>query len=206
MMRFSHQLQRTKSYLDTVIPTLKGTDENDSNLQFCFQTIVLMLHCFMEEHFRLLVSLATLWRPDDVRRYMARRYPEQAERYEETSAFKLMSQVVREVTFKDDARKLKAISALLFSRSPFADDDAEAKCLDLIRVRNILTHQGGLVEDDDLPRLHSPDVVVKRADDGTLAFRDLYIQPVFLLDVLAALGRSVAAIDESLKADPRYSL
>ena len=206
MMRFSRQLQRTKSYLETVIPTLQGVDENESNLQFCFRTIVLMVHCFMEEHYRLLVSLASLWRPEDVRRHLAARYPDQAERYEETPAFQLMRQVVREVSFRDDARKLKAVFSVLFSIGPFADEDAEAKCLDLIRVRNILTHQGGLIEDDDLPQLHSPDVVVKRKTDGTLAFRDLHIQPVFLLDVLAALGRSVAAIDESLKRDPRYCL
>jgi len=203
-MRFAHQLQRTKSYIEAVIPPLKDHEEADANLQFCFQTIILMLHTFMEEHFRLLVSSATLWRTDDVRRFMAQRHLDHTARIEETPAFELMKQAAREVSFRDGARKLKAIFAVLFTVGPFADPDAEAKCFDLIQVRNIITHQGGLLEDNDVPQLRSPDVVVKRTPEGSLVFRQLQIQPEFLLDALAAMSRSVAAIDESLKDDPRY--
>lgn len=205
-MRFAHQLLRTKSYIDAVVPPLNDHEEAEANLQFCFQTLVLMLHTFMEEHFRLLISSATLWRTEDVRRFMAQRRPDHAERLEDVSAFELMRQAAREVSFKKRARQLKAIFAVLFPVGPFADADAEAKCFDLIQVRNIITHQGGLLEDDDVPQLHSPDVVVKRTPEGSLVFRQLHIQPQFLLDALAAMSRSVATIDESLKHDPRYSV
>ncbi len=204
--RFAHQLDRTRAYLDVVAPAIGSQAEADQNRQYCFQTIVLMIHTFMEEHYRLLVSLATLWRPDDVRRYLAPRRHEQAAEIEETAAFALMKIARREVTFRDKGKKLKGIFGLLFQVGPFADLDAESKCFELIRVRNIITHQGGSLEGDDLTQFSSPEVVVRGQTAGSLVFHHLDIQPAFFTSVVGALGRSVAAIDQSLKQDPRYSL
>lgn len=203
--RFLFQLQRTKAYLDGVMPALAAQGETQ-NRQYCFQTIVLMLHTFVEEHYRWLVSLATLWRAEDVRPYLAKRKQDMAEQIEEMPFPGLMRLARKEVSFRDDGRKLKSIFQILFGVGPFADADAESKCLDLIRVRNIITHQGGLIEDEDLPQLSSPDVVVRREASGPVVFHHLEIQPAFFAAALAALGRSVAAIDESLKQDPRYSI
>ena len=202
--RYRFQLQRTHRYIDAVLPAIKDQAESDPNLQYCFQTLALMLHTFMEGHYRLLLSLATLYQPDEVRAYLARKYPDEAERFEEMPAFRLMQETRREVSFRKKGRRLKSIFALLFSVGPFADADAEAKCLDLIEIRNVITHQEGFLEDSNLPNLRSPDVVVHKEAIGSTVFHELRIQPVFLTDALFAFGRSVDAIDVSLKQDPRY--
>lgn len=204
--RFLHQLTRTKTYIETVIPALGNGKDSEENLQFCFQTIVLMLHSFMEEHFGMLIGLATIYCPGDVRRYLASRHVDKADQIEETPAVQLARHARREVAFRQKARKLKGIFEIAFSVGPFADAEAEANCLDLIQVRNIITHQGGLIEGDDLPQLHSPDVVVKTTTIGSITYPQLHIQPAFLLQVIASLVRSVASIDESLRQDPRYSI
>lgn len=204
--RFLFQLQRTKAYLDAVMPTLAAQGQTTPNQQYCFQTIVLMLHTFIEEHYRWLVSLATLWRAEDVRRYLAERKKDLATQIEEMPFPGLMKLAQQEVGFRKKGKNLKSLFALLFNAGPFADADAEAKCLDLIYVRNLITHQGGLIEDEYLQQFSSPDVLVRRETSGDLVFHHLEIQPAFFAATLAALGRSVTAIDESLKQDPRYSI
>jgi len=205
--RFRHQLERTRSYLEAIAPAIAARPEEAAGLrQYCFQTIVLMLHTFIEEHYRGLISQATLWRTDEVRRHLVARKQDQAERIEEMNAFRLMKVARREVTFRDDGRKLKGIFTLLFHVGPFADLEAEAQCLEFVRVRNIITHQGGLIEDEDLTQLKTPEVVLRRDTAGQFVFHHLDIQPAFFTSVLRALGRSVDAIDDSLKQDPRYSL
>ena len=66
--------------------------------------------------------------------------------------------------------------------------------------------EGGLIEDEDLTQLKTPEVVLRRDTAGQFVFHHLDIQPAFFTSVLRALGRSVDAIDDSLKQDPRYSL
>jgi len=204
--RFAFQLQRTKAYLAAVMPGLATGPEAEENRQYCFQTIVLMLHTFVEEHYRLLLSTATFWRAEEVRAYLAKRYHEHAKTIEEMPAPELMRRVQKEVAFGKDGKKLKSIFELLFAVEPFADADAESKCLDLVRVRNVITHQGGLVEEADVSQLTSPAVVVRGEGTGQPVFYKLSVQPQFFSDVLHALGRSVAKIDESLKHDSRYAI
>ena len=207
--RFRHQIERTRSYLEAIAPAIGARPEEAAgHRQYCFQTIVLMLHTFIEEHYRGLISQAIIWRTDDVRRYLAARRQDQAEaeQIEEMNAFRLMKLARKEVTFRDEGRKLKSIFKLLFRVGPFADPEAESQCLEFVRVRNIITHQGGLIEDEDLTQIRTPEVVLRRETAGPFVFHHLDIQPAFFAGVLRALGRSVDAIDDSLKQDPRYSL
>jgi len=209
--RFLHQLKRTQSYVDVVLPALKAESEDDDNLQYCLQTLVLMLHTFLEEHYRWLVSLASFWQTEDVRRHLMSRHlmssPDKARSFEEMPAAQLCRVAAREVSsFKDNAKKLRAIFKVLFQCGPFADDWADSKCRDLVAVRNIITHQGGMAEESNLPAVKSPDVIVTSSVIGSATFYRLRISRAFMMDVLTALGRSVQAIDTSLKQDPRYRL
>ena len=133
------------------------------------------------------------------------RRPNHAARIEETPAPQLMKMVRSEVAFKDEAKKLHAIFACLFSVGPFADDDAQAKCLDLVKARNVITHQGGKLDQEDVPQFASPDLVVRRLTFGDHAVHQLHIQPAFLNGALHAFGRSLVKIDASLRQDPRHS-
>jgi hypothetical protein len=203
---FVHQLKRTRDYIDVVVPALPVA-EDDERVQFFRQTIVLMLHTFLEEYFRCIVSLGTFWNADDVRTFMASRYPNEAHTYEEMPAFELARVVARrEVSFNNGAAKLKAIIRLLTNASPFANDWAQSKCLDLVAVRNIITHQGGLATDSNLPTVKSPDVIVAGKALGQATFYHLSIGRRFLSEVLEALAASTTAMEVALTEDPRYQI
>jgi hypothetical protein len=118
----------------------------------------------------------------------------------------LMRTAKREVSFRDSGQKLKDILAVLTTAGPFADDWSESKCLDLINVRNIITHQGGWAEESNVPTVRSPDVIVQKGVVGKATFHELRISRQFLADVLVAMGRSVAKMEAALNDDPRYSL
>ena len=94
--RFTHQLERTRAYVAVVRPALPKADD-DPNVQYCLQTVILMLHTFLEEYYRHLVSLATFWEPDAVRAHLAKRYPQQAMAFETMPAPALARKVEREV-------------------------------------------------------------------------------------------------------------
>lgn len=204
--RFVHQLERTQSYLELVLPVFPDADD-DPNRQYCLQTIVLMTHTFMEEYFRSIVTLGTMWNPDDVRRYMASRDAQRAAEYEEMPSGRLGHVVARAmVSFGNRAAKLKGILGALTTSGPFANDWAEEKCLDLVAVRNIITHQGGWPTGDDVPHVRSTDVIAKRAIVANATFYELRIGRQFVVDVLAAVTLSTMAMEQALNSDPRYRL
>jgi hypothetical protein len=200
-----HQLTRTKAYLEAVSPALRAQNADDENVQFCFQTIVLMLHTFIEEHYRVLLSTATIYQPDVVRRYLAKRRPDQTDEIMEAPGQRLMRIVRSEVCFRNRAKKLKSIFDCLFGVGPFADEDAEAKCLDLVKARNVITHEGGKLDQGDVPEFASPELVVRRRTFGAHTIQQLHIQPIFLNAAMQAFSQSLAKIDASLRQDPRYS-
>lgn len=203
--RFIHQLDRTRAYLDAALPALKAP-EDDPNVQYCFQTIVLMLHTFLEEHYRLLITTATFWEADAVRAYLVKKYPDEALTIEAMPAGQLARRAAREASsFGGDAKKLKAILTLLFTAGPFADEWAETKCRDMVNVRNIITHQGGWADESNVPTVKSPDVIVKK-EIGSAGFYQLRISRQFLSDVLVATGQSVAKMEAALNEDPRYKI
>lgn len=204
--RLTHHLERTRHYLDLLVPVLPE-DEEDSNRQFFFQTIILMIHTFMEEYFRCIVSLGTFWFAPDVRAYMAAQYPARAQSYQEMPAGLLSRDVARrEVSFGRKFEKLKGILHVLTTTGPFTDAWAETLCLDLVAVRNIITHQGGWAEKSNVPTVTSPHVIVLDASIGSAEFYRLKIGKQFVVDVLSALVLSSLSMETALRNDPRYRL
>ena len=203
--RFLFQLQRTKAYLDAVMPALAAQGETTK------PAVLLPDHRSHAPHLRRgALPLAGVARHPLASRgreaLLGRAEKGLRAHIEEMPFASLMKLAQQEVGFRKKGKNLKSLFALLFNAGPFADADAEAKCLDLIYVRNLITHQGGLIEDEYLQQFSSPDVLVRRETSGDLVFHHLEIQPAFFAATLAALGRSVTAIDESLKQDPRYSI
>jgi len=204
--RFVHQLDRTKSYIALVVPVLPD-DDADPNRQYCLQTVVLMLHTFMEEYFKILVSLLVFWRAPDARTYLAQRYPDRASMYVDKSAPELMKTVPHsEVSFRNRASKLRGILTSLTDAGPFADEDSATVCLDLVAVRNIITHAGGWPSSEHIPTVSSPHVFVETDSVGSVPIYKLQIRRQFLTDVFLALGQSIQGMETALLADPRYRL
>ena len=204
--RLTHHLERTRNYLDLVLPVMPQ-DEDDPNRQFFFQTIILMIHTFMEEYFRCIVSLGTFWLAPDVRNFMTTEYPKRAQEYQVMPAWALSRNVARtEVSFGRKAEKLKGILGVLTTTGPFADTWAETLCLDLVAVRNIITHQGGWAEKTNVPTVTSPQVIVLDASIGSAEFYRLKIGKQFVVDVLSALVLSSLSMETAFRNDPRYRI
>jgi hypothetical protein len=197
-------IRRTKSYLDLVLPVFPS-DEDDPNRQFLMQTIVLMIHTFMEEFFRCVVSIGTFWSADEVRGYLAAEYPKEAEAIDVMNAGALMRRAQREVSYGQRAAKLKGILGVLRISGPYSADWVEVACSDLIAVRNIITHQGGWPSENDVPKVTSPHVfVANESGPASVRFYRLRIGNQFIVDVLAALLTSTVAIEASIRNDQRY--
>jgi hypothetical protein len=204
--RFAVQIGRAQRYVNAILPALSGGDD-DENVQFFFQTVVLMLHAFLEEYFRGIVSLGTLWCADEVRAYMAATYPTEAAGFETMEGLKLGSTVAkREVSFRQHAKKLRGILGVITTAPPFADAVADANCHDLIAVRNIITHQGGLTDESDAATVKSPHVVIAREPVGQAVFYRMRIGRAFLVDVLHSLKASLQNMEAAMLADPRYRI
>ena len=203
--RLTHHLKRTRNYLDLVLPVL-SQEEEDPNRQFLFQTIVLMIHTFMEEYFRCIVSLGTFWFAPEVRSYLVSQYPKEAEAIETMQVGALMHRAQREVSYKEGAARLKGILAILTNAGPFADDWAEGVCTDLVAVRNIITHQGGWPTERDVPTVKSSHVLVADASVASVRFYRLTIGKQFVVDALSALVLSSLSMETALRNDPRYRI
>lgn len=202
--RFATQLQRTNSYFQIVRRALPPGDQ-DPNVQYLFQTVVLMLHTFLEEYYKHLIRVATFWQADAVRDYLMSRNAEHAMQIEEMPVGQLANYATNQVSFRNHASKLRGILGVLITAPPFADSRAESKCLDLVRVRNVITHQGGQPDDEAAKTIESPDVIVRRETGLGGTFYSLHINEPFMREVLLDLSRSVQRIETELVKDSRYS-
>jgi hypothetical protein len=203
--RFATQLTRTNSYFQRVRQALPQGDA-DPDVQYFFQTIVLMLHTFLEEYYKHLIRVATFWQPDPVRDYLMSRYREQAEQIEELAVAQLSNYAANQVNFRNHAAKLRGILGVLITAPPFADAEAESKCLDLVRIRNVITHQGGQPDAEAAQTIESPDVILGRETGLAGTFYQLHINERFMRETLTSLGRSVQRIETALTTDARYSI
>lgn len=202
--RYGHQLKRTANYLNAIIPALvTDTQKGGMNLEFCLETIVLMLYAFLEEFYRSLISLVTFLDPERVRIYMAKRIPSEALTYEAMPASELCRNVAQRFSFS--SKKLENFKELfkeLFGIEPFPDQASELMIHDLAVVRHIITHQGGWPDTNNVETINRPDVLVTSNELGIF----LRIDMSFITDVLKALQGTAESIEASILKNPRFTL
>jgi hypothetical protein len=202
--RATFQIEKAAQYLALVSPAIPPA-ENDVARQFLYQTIVLMVQSYFEEYLRCVVASGSFYKTPEVRLHLAAR-----DKDPERFAVMPMAEVGRHaqgrVSFEDRAGKLKGIIGAIAVCSPFADPDGEEKCLDFNVVRNIIAHRGGWPNDEYAPSVKTPNVILESAVIGTTRFYRLQITSKFLVDGLAAIGRSILGIEEALAADSVFQL
>lgn len=204
--RFFWHTRRTQAYIQAVAPNVLGKTEASVE-QYFLQSLVLMIHSHMEDFFKRSVSSAALLRPTELRQHISMYYPEETVLAETEPIFRLARTAAdREVAFGKDAARLKRIFATLFGHAPFADAAAESDCLDLVLIRNLVTHDGAWPDGDDRSRVRRDDIILESGRVGTSTFYKLEISRTFLIDVLAALLRSVQALDGHLRNMPSFRI
>ena len=188
--RFAWHVKRAEKFAVAVMPSVQAQGD-PAIQQYLFQALVLMIHSHMEDFFTRVVSLGGITRPAELRAHIAKHYPAEIVLAETEPIFKLADVAAdREVSFRDDAVRLKRVFRCLFDREPFADPGAEAECLDLVVVRNVITHDGAWPREGARDRVRRKDVILEsgRVGDGT--FYKLEIPVAFIVDTLSALARS----------------
>ena len=164
---------------------------------------VMMLQSYFEEYLSCVVSLGAWWKAVEMRAYLGEVHRD-AERFSSMPAGEVSRYAQERISFENRAAKLKALFGVLFDCSPFADDDAERKCLDFALVRNIIAHSGGWPNESHAPQVESPNVIIESARIGESVFYRLTITPQFFGECLRAMASSVEAIERRIALDPVF--
>jgi len=150
-------------------------------------------------------DIGSFYKAPAVRLHLAEGQPD-PDRFAIMTASEIMSAAQSRVSFQQGARQLKRLFAVLTGGSPFADDDAEEKCLDFANVRNIIAHAGGWPTESHAPTVTSPHVIVESSEILGQKYYRLHIGRQFFGDCLLALYRSLSAVETRVAADPEFSL
>jgi hypothetical protein len=197
------QIDRAKNYLDLVTKVIPD-DDADPNRQFLYQSMVFMLQSYFEEYLRCIVAIGTFWRTPAVRLHLQLLYKDQD--FASMPGAEVEGWAQQRVSFDDRASRLKAIMQVIADTAPFADIDAEEKCMDFVNIRNIVAHRGGWPDDANVPTVRSPDVIVETNVIGTSRFYKLEIRRGFFVDGLSGIVRSILGIETALAGNPDYRL
>ncbi len=109
--RFSYQMRRATNYLKLISSSLHSEEQNpQETLEFCFETLVVMLHTFLEEFYKSMISIATFWYPAEVRTFMMARLPSESLTYEAMPASVLSANVTQRFSF--NSKKMENFKAL----------------------------------------------------------------------------------------------
>ena len=197
--RAIHQIDGALQYLNLVTPVLPK-DENDPSRQFLYQSMILMLQSFYEEYLRCVVALGTFWKAPAVRLHLADGQDD-PERFALMPMAEIAHLAQERVRFENQAKKLKAVIAVVIGSGPFPDQETERQCLEFATVRNLIAHRGGLPHSVTAPIAHSSTVKVESTEIGTGKFHQLRITAQFFVDGLTGIQQSIASIETAMTKD-----
>ncbi|MBX7187478.1 MAG: hypothetical protein K1Y01_20205 [Vicinamibacteria bacterium] len=204
--RFCWHIEKTQKYVTVVMPAIKQQDDPGVE-QYLFQSLALMLHSYMEDFFKGVIRTAAPNRPMELREHMSTYYSEDIKGSGTLHILELARMAAkREVSFERKAERLKRVFRVLFDADPFCDAEAESDCLDLVVVRNTITHDGAWPDGRVHQSLSRKDIVVETTLVNGASFYTLQIPPQFFANVLAGLGRSVLDLDRQLREHPVYRI
>ena len=202
--RFIFQLDRSNEFLG-LVATVIPDDDTDLNRQYLYKSTILMVQSFFEEYLRCIVATATFYKTPSVRVHLAEGQQD-PDRFAVMSAAEVTRAAQDRVKFEDGAGQLKRIFGVLTGGSPFANDDAEQKCLDFANVRNIIAHAGGWPTEGHVPAVKSSNVIIESAEIHGSKFYRLQIGRNFFGEALAAMALSVTSLETRVASDPELSL
>ena len=202
--RFLFQFEKSQQFLTLVAPVIPD-DDNNPMRQYLYKSTILMVQSFFEEYLRCIVATATFYKTAAVRLHLAQGQSD-PDRFAAMTMAETMNVAQDRVNFERNAAQLKRLFQVLTGGSPFADADAEQKCLDFANVRNIIAHVGGWPTEAHIPVVTSPNVIVVTNDINGWQFVRLEINRQFFGEALLGMYRSVAALEARVASDRDFSL
>jgi hypothetical protein len=211
--RFIHQVKILKAYLDVVLIPLK--EKKDKKIfQFSFESIILRLVSFIEEYLSCLIGMASCYEEKLILKYFTK-YGSESKRNKVKKGCnlgELWRLAASEISFKDQAKKLKRIFNYIFGFSPFPDLKTENLILDMIRIRNVIVHSGSWPTKAHAMQMATPGVIVVsreiELEEGSEPARFCQIDLIdskFIPDIMYAVGKMEKHIQNQLRKDPQFS-
>jgi hypothetical protein len=164
--------------------------------------VIVTMVAHLEEFLACVVGLAAFHREQEIRDFLAAHGNDQEKAASQTCNLgDLMRFARRRVTFKERATKLDRICQLLLDTAPWPDDETRRRLCDLVRVRNIIVHNGGLPNQEHAADIETAGVIVPSNKFFWQLELDTFIGPA--LRAAALVGTTLTS---SFEQHPKFKL
>ena len=137
---YEDKLGRMASYLDIVAPTVLG---RPASVPIFVESTVVLTAAYLEDFLTSLIGSATRERERSVRDYFSHSNNDHDRRLAESCDIPTLAALAkRRVSFKNAGAMLDAVFRVLFDCSPWPTAETREVVLDLVRVRQVILHQG----------------------------------------------------------------
>lgn len=210
---YIHQVNIMDGYLEAVLEPLMKT-KNKKIITFAFESIIIRVISFVEEYLSCLVGLASIRKERSARQYFKRyRSANVNEQVVDSCNLGMLWKLAEtQISFKENAKKIKRIFNHLFSFSPFPDVRTENFILDAVLIRNIIVHRGGLPNENYASQIRNPGVIIVpreiplgKNSKSSKFYEIELIRNTFIRDFFKAVGKMGNHIQRNLRKDPQFS-
>jgi len=205
--RFDHQINIMKKYINLVWKPLVKTQDKKL-LKFASESLIVRAVAFIEEYLSCLVGLASVNEEKLARDYFKNHgNPETQEQVKKGCNLGLLwKYTATEVSFKNNAKKLKRIFNHLFSFSPFPDNETENLILDAVLIRNVILHEGSMPSENYAKQMRNKGIIIVIDVILQSKFYDIeLIENRVIINFFNAFSKLASYIQEKLKKDSRFS-
>lgn len=212
-LRYEHQVERLSDYLKLIHKTLLKS-KNKKLILFAYESLIVRMVSFLEEYLSCLVGLAAGWEEKSTREYFLEcGSPDMQNQVKKGCNLGMLSNFAKtQISFENNAKKLKRIFNHLFGYSPFPDKKTESLILDMVLIRNMIIHGGSLPSESYAAQIRNPGVIIKsdeiESEEGfpPIIFYDHeLIENNFLLEAIKAAISVGFHIQGKLQKDLRFS-
>jgi hypothetical protein len=199
--RYAHQIERLNAFTQAVQDPIAAT--RDQAVRRTLQEMLIVaVVAHLEEFLTCVIGLASFYREREFRDFLAVEGNEHEKAASQTcNAAHLMRLARRRVTFKKGGKPLARIFEVLLDSRPWPNDDTRRYVCDLVRVRNIIVHQGGWPDEEHARDVETVGVVVASHQFFWKLELDAFIGPA--LGAAALVG---VAVTNEVQQHPRFRL
>jgi hypothetical protein len=199
--RFGSQLLILHKYLTLVVPVIKEVDI----AEFTFESFLLRLSCYIEEFLGCIIVITSVYKENMLREYFEKN---RSDKTKETLLIgcnlrTLIDLGKKELSFKKDAKKFERLFKHLFGGSPFPDKKTKDYISDMVLVRNIIVHDGGMPNENHAKQIRSPNVINKSYQIDSPQLKVVFYKLdltdiIFINDLMPSVFEMISHIEKIL--------
>ena len=199
--RYAHQITKLQTFVLVVQTPIQESGKLDV-VHTLRELVTVTVVAHLEEFLNCAVGLAAFHREEEFRDFLAAHGNDHEKAVSATCNLgELMLFARRRISFKERAKKLDRICQFLFQASPWPDEDTQRYLLDLVRVRNIIVHDGGWPTEQHARDVETPGVIVPSNKFFWKLNLDQFIGPA-----LAAAAMVGVTLTNVFQQHPKFKL